>query len=169
MSLPELLVGVAAGSLVLTSMMMIFLTSNRSFVAMGNYVSLDRASRNALQVMSRDIRNSQDLTSFSSNQLVFTYSGTNKLVYTYYPSVRQLTAWRSGGATNVLLAQCDSLQFSMFNNVPQPGGTLTNASSVSQAKGISAFWKCSRPILGTKANTEYMQEATIIIRNKLVK
>ncbi len=169
MSLPELLIGVGVGSLVLTSMMMIFLTSNRSFVAMGNYVSLDRASCSALEQMTRDIRNSRDLTSFASNQLVFTYSGSNKLVYAYNASTRRLTGWKTGGTTNTLLAQCDSLQFSMFNNIPQPGGTLTNSSSVSQAKAIGAWWKCSRPILGTKANTEYMQQAMIIIRNKPVK
>src|SRR6266404_4626099 len=83
MTLPETLVGVGVGSLVLTSMMLIFMTSNRSFVALGNYVSLDQASRLAVEQMTRDIRNSQNLTSFSTNQLVFTYAGTTNLVYTY--------------------------------------------------------------------------------------
>jgi hypothetical protein len=168
MTLPETLVGVGVGSLVLTSMMLIFMSSNRNFVAMGNYVSLDQASRNAVQQMTRDIRNSQNLTSFQTNQLVFTYSGTTNLVYSYDPNARQLTAWKTGGSTNTLLTGCDSLQFSMFSNVPQPGGTLTNATTVGQAKAISTSWKCSRTILGAKANTEYIQEAMIVIRKKLV-
>jgi hypothetical protein len=79
-----------------------------------------------------------------------------------------LTAWKTGGSTNTLLTGCDSLQFSMFSNVPQPGGTLTNATTVGQAKAISTSWKCSRTILGAKANTEYIQEAMIVIRKKLV-
>src|SRR5262245_61840084 len=102
MTLPETLVGVGVGSLVLMSMMAIFLTSNRSFVAMGNYVSLDQASRNAVEQMTRDIRNAQDLTSFNTNQLVFTFGGGN-LVYSYDSTARQLTSWKSGGATNILL------------------------------------------------------------------
>jgi hypothetical protein len=168
MSLPETLVGVSVGSLVLTSMMMIFMTSNRSFVALGNYVSLDQASRNAVEQMTRDIRNAQNLTSFKTNQLVFISSSSNNLVYSYDPNARQLTSWKTGGATNTLLTECDSLQFSMFSNVPQPGGTLTNATTVGQAKAISTNWKCSRTILGAKANSEYIQEAMIVIRKKLV-
>src|SRR6266481_5447457 len=103
MTLPETLVGAGVGSLVLASMMLIFMSSNRSFVAMGNYVSLDQASRNAVQQMTRDIRNCQNLTSFRTNQLVFTFSGTNNLVYSYDPNARQLTSWKTGGATNTLL------------------------------------------------------------------
>jgi Tfp pilus assembly protein PilW len=168
MTLPETLVGVGVGSLVLTSMMMIFMTSNRSFVALGNYVSLDQASRNAVEQMTRDIRNAQNLTSFNTNQLVFTLSGSSNLVYSYDPNACQLTSWKTGGATNTLLTGCDSLQFSMFSNVPQTGGTLTNASTVGQAKAISTNWKCSRTILGAKVNSEYIQEAMIVIRKKLV-
>ena len=168
MTLAETLVGVGVGSLILTSMMMIFMTSNRSFVALGNYVSLDQASRNAVEQMTRDIRNAQNLTSFSTNQLVFTSSGTSSLVYSYDPNARKLTSWKSGGTTNTLLSECDSLQFSMFSNVPQPGGSLTNATTVGQAKAISTNWKCSRSMLGSKANSEYIQEAMIVIRKKLV-
>ena len=167
-TLPETLVGVGVGSLVLTSMMLIFMSTNRSFVALGNYVSLDQASRNAVEQMTRDIRNAQNLTGFKTNQLVFTYGGTNNLVYSYDPDARQLTSWKTAGTTNTLLTGCDSLQFSMFSNIPQPGGTLTNATTVAKAKAISTNWKCSRTILGSKANSEYIQEAMIVIRKKLV-
>jgi Tfp pilus assembly protein PilW len=167
-TLPETLVGVAVGSLVLMSVMLIFMTSNRSFVAMGNYVSLDQTSRLAVEQMTRDIRNSQNLTSFSTNQLVFAYSGSANLVYSYNPSAATLTSWKTGGTTNTLLTGCDWLQFSMFNNAPQPGATMTNATTVGQAKAVSVAWRCSRAILGAKANTENMQEAMIVIRNKPV-
>ena len=168
MTLLEMLIAVGVGSLVLMSLMMVFMTSNRSFIAMGNYVNLDQTSRLAVEKMTRDIRNSQNLTSFSSNQLVFTYSGTISLVYSYNSSARTLTSWKSGGATNMLLTGCDSLLFSMYDNVPQPGGTFSNAASVSQAKLIGANWKCSRTVLGKKATSEFMQQALIVVRNKTV-
>jgi len=168
MSLVEMLVSVGVGSLVLTSIMIIFVTSTRTFRTMGNYVSMDQSSRNALAQMTRDIRNSQNLTAFATNQLVFVYDGTTNLVYNYDPSTAQLTSWKTGGTTNTLLTQCDSLQFSMFNNVPQPGATFTNATSVASAKSISVSWRCFRTILGAKVNSENMQEALIVIRNKPV-
>ena len=168
MTLVESLMGVGVSSLVLTSLMFVFLTSNRSFIAIGNYVNLDQASRLAVEQMTRDIRNSQNLTSFATNQLVFTYSGTTNLTYLYDPAGRTLTSWKTGGGTNTLLTGCDFFQFSMYNNVPQPGGTLSNTISVSSAKALSSAWRCSRKILGTKVNTENMQEALIVIRNKPV-
>ena len=165
-TLVELLVGVGVGSLVLLSVMTIFLTSNRSFVAMGNYVSMEQSSSSALSQMTRDIRKSKNLLSFATNQLVFNYNGTTNLIYAYDAATRRLTQWKTGGQTNVLLTECDSLRFSMYSNIPQPGGVLSNTTSVAQGKCISVAWKCSRAIIGRKLNTENMQEALIVIRNK---
>jgi hypothetical protein len=168
MSLVELLVGVGVGSLVLLSVMTIFLTSNRSFVAMGNYVTMEQSSSSALSQMTRDIRKSKNLLSFATNQLVFNFNGATNLIYSYDPTNRRLTQWKTGGQTNVLLSGCDSLTFSMYSNLPQPGGVPSNTTSVSQGKCISVAWKCSRTMLGKKYNTEDMQEAIIVIRNKPV-
>ena len=168
MTLVELLVGVGVGSLVLLSVMTIFLTSNRSFVAMGNYVTMEQTSTRALSQMTRDIRKSKNLLSFTTNQLVFNFSGTTNLIYAYDPTTRLLTQWKTGGQTNVLLSECDGLTFSMYSNLPQPGGVLSNTTSVTQGKCISVAWKCSRTIIGKKYNTEDMQEAIIVIRNKPV-
>jgi len=168
MTLPETLIGLTVGFLVLAGMGTVFLTSNRGFVSMGNYVALDQSSRLALQRMTRDMRNAQNLTSFATNELVFTLSGSNNLVYSYSPSAQQLTSWQTGSSTNILLTGCDFLSFTMFSNVPQPGGTFTNVTSVGQAKAISVAWRCSRTILGNKLNTEDIQEAVIVIRNKIV-
>src|SRR5256885_10978048 len=159
MTLVEMLISVGVGSLVLTSIMVIFVTSNRTFVAVGNYVSMEQKSRGALDQMTRDIRKSKNLISFATNKLVFNYSGTTNLTYAYDSASRQLTQWKTGGQTNVLLSECDSLAFSMFSNLPQAGGTWSSTASVSQGKCISVAWKCSRTVLGRKVNTEDMQQA----------
>jgi len=168
MTLVELMVATGVGSLVLASIMTVFVTSNRTFISMGNYIAMEQSSRNALDQMSRDIRKAKDLISFSTNQLVFNYLGTTNLTYRYDPETRQLSQWKTGGATNVLLSECDSLTFSMFNNVPQPGGVFTNTTSVARGKSISVAWRCSRTIMGKKITSEDMQEAQIVIRNKPV-
>ena len=168
MTLVELMVATGVGSLVLASIVTVFVTSNRTFVSMGNYVAMDQASRNALDQMSRDIRKSKNLVTFSTNKLVFNYSGTTNLTYEYDSQNRQLLQWKTGGLTNVLLSNCDLLTFSMFSNIPQPGGTLSSTTDVKKGKAISVGWRCSKKILGKKVNTEDMQEAQIVIRNKPV-
>jgi prepilin-type N-terminal cleavage/methylation domain-containing protein len=168
MTLVELMVATGVGSVLLASIVMVFVTSNKTFVSMGNYVAMEQASRSALDQMTRDIRKSKNLLTFTTNQLVFNYSGATNLTYLYNPSTRQLLQWKTGGSTNVLLSNCDSLKFTMFSNIPQAGGTFTTTTSVSQGKCISVAWRCSRAVLGKKINTEDMQEAQIVIRNKPV-
>ncbi len=168
MTLLELMVATGIGSLVLASIVTVFVTSNRTFVSMGNYVAMDQASRAALDQMTRDIRKSKNLITFSTNQLVFNYSGTTNLTYLYDSQKRQLVQWKTGSQTNVLLSSCDLLTFSMFSNIPQSGGTLASTTDVKKGKAISVAWRCSRKVLGKKVNTEDMQEAQIVIRNKPV-
>ena len=169
MTLTETLITVGVGGMFLAMMAMVFANTSQSFAVMSNRVSMSHESRMALDQMTRGIRGAGDLVSFSTNQLVFTFAGTNNLIYRFDRPSRQLVQWKTGDAkTNVLLNGCDSLQFSMFKNAPLPGGTATNATSVGQAKCISVAWECSRTVLGKKLNTEDMQQALIVIRNKLV-
>src|SRR6266496_3392054 len=150
-TLVELMVAMAVGALVLSGVAAVFVGSSISFSAVGNYVSLDRSSEYAMDQMSRDIRRSANLTSFTANQLVFNYAGTTNLVLTYDPAAANLTSWKTGDATtNVLLTGCESLQFSMYGNMPQPGGNLMNTTTISNAKAIGVNWRCSRTILGNR-------------------
>ena len=168
MTLPEMMVGVAVGFLVLMVIDMVFLTSTFNFAGMGNYMLMDRASRNALDHMTKDIRNSADLTNFSASQLTFVYSGSTNLYYNYNASLGQLTSWKTGDSqTNILLSGVSNLVFTLYNNVPLAGGTNATTTVLSQAKGIGIAWKCSKTSVG-RVNTEYMQQAMIVVRNKPV-
>ena len=62
LSLVEMLIAVAIASLVFTAVATFTIFMARSFVATGNYADLDRASRNALDILTRDIRMSQSMT-----------------------------------------------------------------------------------------------------------
>ena len=168
MTLVEVMVAIGVDSIVLLSILLVFATSNRSFVGLGNYVVMEQNSRNALDQMTRDIRRAKNLVSYSTNQLVFKYYGTSTLTYSYDPVARQLTQLKTGEQPSVLLSGCDDLQFSLYSNVPQPGGAFTNTTLLAQGKCISVAWKCSRSILGQKLNSEDMQQALIVIRNQPV-
>src|SRR5215468_10927005 len=110
MTLPEMMVAVLAGSIVFAAVATLSIFGARSFVAMGNYADLDQASRNALDIMSRDIRQTKALNTFSATKLVFQDTDTNTLTYTYDPGAKTLTRLKSGERT-VLLRQCDYLNF----------------------------------------------------------
>ena len=163
MTLPEMMVAVLIGFLVLMFMSLVFADSARCFAATGNYVNMDCGSRNAMDRMTREIRRAGALAGFTTNRLQFIKFGTTNgvLVYEWNAGSRQLTEWQTGSSqTNVLLEQCDSLTFSMYKNSFAPTANFL------EGKAIGVNWKCSRTILGKKVNTEDMQQALIVIRNK---
>ena len=170
-TLAEMLVSVGIGGLVLIAVAMISIFSSRSFVGIGNYMDLDRASRNALDLVTRDIRQTIALTSYATNQLVFTDFDTNALTFAWNPSTKQLTRTKSG-VTTVLLKQCDYLTFHICQRNPIPGVfdfySATNTSGVyvpSLCKLVDVSWRCSRTMLGRKYHTESVQTAKIVLRN----
>ncbi len=165
MTLVEMMVAVAIGSMILMSMAMVFASSSRSFVAIGNYIEMDRSSRHTMDLMTRDIRNARNLVTFSPTQIVLTDAATNKFGYSWTAGSGNLIGWK-GGTTNVLLSGCDSLRFSMYKHVPLAGGTNAPTSLPAEGKAVGVSWTCARKILGKKYNTEDMQQAVIVIRNK---
>ena len=163
MTLPELMVAVGVGSLVLMFMCWVFADSARCFTATGNYVRMNSGSRNALDRMTQEIRRAADLTSFSSTRIQLSkYGATNAVVvYEWKPDTRQLTEWQTGySQTNILLSECDQFAFALYK------ASFATTSNISEGKAIGVTWKCSRTVLGKKANTEDMEQALIVIRNK---
>src|SRR5262249_53544288 len=100
MTLPEVMVATSVGMLVMAGVAALFMTSSRSFAAMSNYVGMDARSRNALDWMTREIRQAGDLVEFSTNRLKFTAFGdTNSfLIYNWNSGTRCLTQWKTGDA-----------------------------------------------------------------------
>jgi hypothetical protein len=166
-TLPEALVAVFIGITFILAMVLIFITSTFSFARMGDYINMDRSSRNALDHMTKNIRASKKLTSFDPALLVFNFdsAGTTNLTYRYDSGAAVLTEeWTSSGSTstNVLLTGCSNLVFTMFNR------TLTPTTDVSSGQGkiISVSWDSHGSSTLVQASTENMQQAMIVIRNQ---
>lgn len=165
-TLVEFMVASGIGLLVLTALAAFTSYTGRSFVAMGNYVDLDRASRNALDYMTKDIRQTQRLSGYASNRIDFLDHDGGTLAYVYNAAARTLT--RTKGSTNkVLLTECDALQFSIFQRNPV-GGTYDQypTATLADTKLVQVTWTCSRTIFGAKVNTESVQTAKIVIRKQ---
>lgn len=172
-TLVELLVAVAAGMLVMASLMMILFYAARSFMAVGNYADMNRTSRNALDIMNRDIRNAAAVSSYVTTNGVITsmtFTNLDKSTITYLWNSNATTftrAYTVSGSTlsRVLLTNCDSFAFSVFTRTPSSDLSFSVATNASQVKIVYVDWKCSRQLMGGKGNTESIQTAQITLRN----
>ncbi len=168
-----MLVASAVGGIVLAAVMALAFFSARSFAALTNYVELDNFSRNALDTMSREIRQSDGLVSGDDHQLTFQHRNPTNgqpftVSYTYDPSTKQLVRHQSGTAeAKVLLQECDYLRFSIYQRNPI-GGTYDQypTANPDTCKLVQLSWICSRNILGKRANTESVQSAKVVIRKQ---
>lgn len=158
------MVTMALGVFVLAIVATLTVFTVRSFVAMGNYNDLERASTHALDTMSREIRQAAELVSYSTNRIELETLDGTRLTYQYDPNSETLTQIK-GASRQVLLEQCDYLTFNMSQRNPSNDFNFYPATSVSQAKLLDVSWRCSRKILGQKQNTESVQTAKIVIRN----
>lgn len=162
----EFMVASAIGLVVLTAMAAFTSYTGRSFTAISNYVDLDRSSRNALDYMTKDIRQTLGLSAYASNRLDFLdYDGAT-LSYVYDSGARTLSRSK-GGVSKVLLTECDELTFGIYQRNPV-GGTYDQypTATVADAKLVQVTWTCSRQIFGAKVNTESVQTAKIVIRKQ---
>jgi len=163
-TLVEMMIAMGLGVMVLGMVATLTMFTVRSFVAMGNYNDLERASTRALDTMSREIRQVDQVTSFTANQIVMRTMDGSTLSYVYDPNAQTLTQIK-GGTRNVLLEQCDYLKFNLSQRNPSTNFTFYPATTISQAKLLDVSWRCTRTILGERLNTESVQTAKIVIRN----
>ena len=162
-TLLETLVTLFGGSAIVGSIMVTGTTVSNTMVAIMNYNDLNKASRNTLDVMSRDLRNTAIVTRLSSNQVSVTNTITGDSV-SYVWDGNTLTRTFNGAST-VMLTNCDTLVFSGYQRNPLNNLQFVAADTPAETKLISVSWRCSRQILGAKINTESVQTAQICIRN----
>ena len=170
MTLVELLIATAIAGMVLIAVGGLMFYSARSFAALTNYVDLDQRSRNALDLMISEIRQTDKLDTFTSTRIQL--SGTNTvayiLIYNYDPVAKTLTKTMNGVST-VLLTECQQLEFKIFQRNMAVGTqdlVPATAARPDLVKAIQLSWTCSRNILGQKANTESVQSARVVIRKQ---
>jgi len=167
MTLMEVLIAVTITTILFAAIGKLAISTARSFVALGNYCDLDRASRAALDLLSRDVRQSRALTAYTPTGIsMLDNNNVSTLIYNYNSSTGNLTR-QSGSGTKVLLNQCDYLNFNIYQRNPSNNWSWYPVASnqLSTAKLIDVSWRCSRKILGQKVNTESVQTAKIVIRN----
>ena len=164
-TLVEMLMALGVGMVIIAAMALLLFYTSRSFAAIINYVDLDQYSRRALDKMSMEIRQADRLVSNSTNQLTFSYNG-GTLSYTYNSQTKKLTR-TFGSESEVLLSECDTLQFSIYQRNPIGGSyDVYPTGTPATTKLVQLTWVCSRKILGQAVNTESVQSAKFVIRKE---
>jgi len=170
-TLVELMVAAALGSLVLIAVLSLGFYTARSFAALTNYVDLDNHSRNALDVITSEIRQADRLVAGNETSLVFQHTNpatgaAYNVSYVYSPVARTLTRVE-GSSRRTMLEECNFLRFRIFQRNPI-GGTYDQypTANPGTCKLVQMSWICSRDILGTRANTESVQSAKVVIRKQ---
>ena len=180
MTLVEVMIATGLGSMVLGALSLFTMYGARSSVAVINYTDLDAKSRYALDVISREVRQANALLDYQPNLPVKYLTLTNSdqgtsIKITFDSTARTLTLDKTGQTTQTNLTECESWGFNLYQRTPWVTGTnvtfypSTNSAGnvdISLCKLINLSWKCSRSILGNKVNTESVQSAQIVLRNK---
>jgi type II secretory pathway component PulJ len=179
-SLVEVMVATAVGSLVLAAVSSLTMYAAKATTAMVNYTDLDSKSRYALDVISREIRQSSAVLAFQTNLPLKTLTLTNAaqgaaITLTYDSNARTVVMSKTGQADLTALTECDRWDFSLYQRTPYitptnvlyyPATNTAGMLTVSTCKLINLSWKCSRAIFAQKVNTESVQAAQIVLRSK---
>lgn len=166
-ALSEVLVAFGVISLTLLVIAAISMFSTRSFYALFNYVDLDAMNKQAIDQITRDVRQSNRVKEATATKLVLEDSDGEELIYEYQEAARLVTRTKSGMVwTN--LTECDRLTFSLGqrNTVSNSFEVFPVATTPDTIKVVNVSWLCSRTLFGRKENTESVQTARIVIRKQ---
>jgi hypothetical protein len=180
-TLVEFIVSAALGSMVLILIASLSIYGSRSFESLANYSEMDTQSRNAMDRVSREMRQCTAVISLKTNGetkwLTLTNADQGRVMkLSWDEQDRTLVFEVTGDDPQVLLRSCERWDFALYGRAPTLSPTniifypATNSAGQldpSKCKLIDMSWKCSRNILGNKMNTESVHTAQIVLRNKL--
>jgi Tfp pilus assembly protein PilW len=172
-SLLDTLVAIAVSGLILTALISFTTYAAKSMAAMTNYVDLEQKSQNALDTLTREIRETRCLLNYGTrtfngavitNSLTFLDADNSQLTFNF---TNDVLIRHKNGQNTTLLTNVDYLTFQVFKRNPVPHSyEQYPTSDATNCKLVSVSWICSRDILGSKLNTESVQTAKIVIRKQ---
>ena len=169
-SLVEMLIAAGVATIVLTMTMTIYMFGLRSFGAIGNYAVMDSKSRQALDLMLKEIRQASKVVGFQTNGITrwLSVASTNSPAATNtftWDSTTSLFTWdKTGQATRTLLTGCNQWSFGCYMRAPDANANFVATTDGARTKLINMSWSCSRTN-AFKVNTESVVTAEVVLRN----
>ncbi len=163
----EFLLATTVGMMALGGAAALSVYTARSFAAMGNYMELDKNSRNALDKMTQIVREADGVLTYDSQAISLSYHGQT-ISFNYSPSAKTLTLVNTNNLKDILLTDCTFLDFQVFqrNSVAGTYNQYPITTDEASAKIVQVSWICSRYLIGRLFNTESVQSAKIVIRKQ---
>lgn len=177
-TLVEFLVASATFGIATFAVLTMYLFSTRSFAALVNYAELDKINRAAMDTLTREIRQSRQVTDITTNsagmiKTLYLINGDGKSVtYDFDPAGGQLRRCveNANGTDDctTLLSFCKVLQFNVYQRTGKEGTFDQYDPAVGDSvQVVSLTWQASRNIRGSGiANSENIQTARVVIRNQ---
>jgi hypothetical protein len=170
----ELMVASALGTVLAGLLLVLTLYSQQSFGLMTGYSEVDAQSRNAVTLLSKEIRGATQVLDVRSSSGGKSLTLTNaidaltvKLVWDALD--RTLTIEKNPGTSGTLLTGCDSWEYTLYDGAPLiTGGKVSFNPSPAPAscKLIQMSWSCSRKMLG-KTTASSVESIRFGLRNNL--
>lgn len=169
-TLLETMFAVAVFSVVGAAVSSMYIFGIRSFQAISNYARLSEQNREAMDLLTREIRQANSVTAFQNGKDSFLtlVDGNRALVtYTFNGATRQLIR-ASGGVSHVLLEDCSLLSFNLGMRPPNTNFGYFPTTDVNEAKIVDLTWRTGRELPGGIINSENIQTARVVIRKQKV-
>jgi hypothetical protein len=149
--------------------------SVKSFASMANYVEMSNQSRNANDIISRDLRLATSVISASTNQTSTTTNrivlspadSPNNITYTYDP-IAQTLSRAQGGVSQNLLVGVGLCAFSLYQRPTNSAAAYEQfpPANPANAKLVAFQWTCARRVVATEIDSESIQTAMVSLRNQ---
>lgn len=169
-TLVEMMVALGIFSILSVALMSAYLFAMKSFAAMGNYAALSRANRQAMDLLTREIRQAKQVSAYSTNSITIVNGDSLTVSYLFLPQTKQMVRTASDGSYQVLLDDCDLINFNLYQRNPIGGSYDIYPAAIGNwqqtVKVVQLSWKTSRTLFNGALNSEDVQTARIVIRKQ---
>ncbi len=164
LSLIELMVAITLMSIVMTAILSSYMALTRSAMAIGNYSEMSEKSRYALELFSRDVRMTSDISSFDATSFTVTslYGDADERTISYsYDALTDLLTRTEDGTAVTILDNAIDCEFKYYNILDVE---TTNSLEIQKVKFTARLLKRVLYL----ANTYDVISAEFMIRNRKV-
>lgn len=175
-TLLEMMTALGIFSICGLAIMGLYLFSIKGMAAIYNYALLDQYNRQAMDTMTREIRQAQQVLAYTTNSITLqsvNADGTTgpQVSYQFVPGGQKLVRNSTDGTSRVLLNNCSLIQFNLYCRIPSNGTyncyPAATASWSNTVKVIQLTWKTSITNgAGFLGNSENIQTALVVIRKQ---
>ena len=175
-TLVEMMVAVGIFSLSGMALMGCYIFSVKSMASMCSYALLDASNRQAMDQLTREIRQASKVKNYTTNSITILTANDDgstgpEVTYSFSPSTKRMLRFNaSDGTSTTLLDNCSLLSFQLYTRCPSNGvfGIFPVAANNWQqtVKVLQLTWKTSILQPSGIANSENVQTARIVIRKQ---